>query len=313
MSVRTLAVDRGDTTMTALRECGENPSAFLGFSEGNEYFTVTGARGVVPYRAVGGYLHQIGGVTAPDEDQEMLLRAFVEYAGELRRKVIATRLRRPEAELFARCGFTVNQAGSSYSVYLPEFRLGGDRLAELRLAVSQARLAGLEVAEVAYEDIAAAADEIGAMTESRPELRVFAGRIGDEVVAYIAYAPVFGTRPGLLHHLARRAPGAPQGVLEAVNLAAVLAFAEEDRQWLHLGFTPLAGLGAQYEVGPAHPATARALRLLAERGERLYPTAAHHAYQRIWDPHLVQPGYLACHGRVSAGAVRQLLRLTRSP
>lgn len=313
MSVRTLAVDSGDTTVTALREYGENPSAFLGLGEGYEYFTVTGTRGVVPYRGVGGYLHQPGGVIAPDEDQEMLLGAFVEFAEERRRKVIATRLRRPEAELFARCGFTVNQSGSSYSVYLPEFRPGDPRLAELRRAVSQARLAGLEVAEVAYEDIAAGTGEIDTLNERWSALRLFAGRIGDEVVAYIAYAPVFGTRPGLLHHLAHRAPGAPRGALEAVNLAAVRAFAEEDRQWLHLGFTPLAGLCAQYEVGSAHPTTARALRLLAERGERLYPTAAHHAYQRIWDPHLVQPGYLACHGRASAGAIRQLLRLTRSP
>lgn len=307
MSIDTFAVDGGDTVFGALRAYGDNPSAFLAMSEGEEYFTVAGRPGVIPYRDTGGHLRQSAGVIASHDGQEPLLRAFTEFAAERRRKVVATRLRRPEAELFSRCGFTVNQAGSSYSVYLPEFRLGGPRLADLRLAVSRAWLAGLQAAEAAYEDVAAGP---GGMADGR---RVFEGRIGDEVVASVTYLPVFGTRPGWLHHTAHRAPGAPRGALEAVGLEAVRVFAAEEAQWLHLGFTPFAGLGTQYELGSASVLAARLLRLAAERGEWRQAAAERLAHQRIWDPHLVQPGYLAWQGRAAAGALGELLRLAKSP
>ncbi|MEU4351297.1 DUF2156 domain-containing protein [Streptomyces sp. NPDC023838] len=317
MSIDTFAVDGGDTVFGALRAYGENPSAFLAMSEGKEYFTVAGRHGVIPYRDTGGHLHQSAGVIAPDGGQEPLLRAFTEFAGERRRKVVATRLRRPEAELFSRCGFTVNQAGSSYSVYLPEFRLGGPRLAGLRLAVSRAWLAGLEAAEGAYEDRAAGPGRDGAGADDAADVadgrRVFVGRVGGEVVASITYLPVFGTRPGWLHHTARRAPGMPEGALEAVNLEAVRVFTAEEAQWLHLGFTPFAGLGAQYELASASVAAARLLRLAAAHGEWRRAAAARLAYQRIWDPHLVQPGYLAWRGRAAAGALGRLLKLAESP
>ncbi|OAR23177.1 hypothetical protein A8W25_27120 [Streptomyces sp. ERV7] len=306
MSIDTFAVGSGDTGFGALRAYGDNPSAILAMSEGEEYFTVAGRNGVIPYRDTGGHLHQCAGVIAPDDGREPLLRAFTEFAAERRRKVVATRLRRPEAELFQRCGFTVNQAGSSYSVYLPEFRLGGPRLADLRLAVSRAWAAGVEAAEAAYEDSAAG-------SEAADGRRVFTGRIGDETVASLTCLPVFGTRPGWLHHTAHRAPGAPEGALEAVNLEAVRVFTAEQAQWLHLGFTPFAGLCAQYELGSASTAAARLLRLAAERGEWRRATAGRLAYQRIWDPHLVQPGYLAWRGRAAAGALGQLLRLAKSP
>ncbi|WP_369374666.1 phosphatidylglycerol lysyltransferase domain-containing protein [Streptomyces sp. cg36] len=309
MSVGSFAVDRGDTISGALRAYGDNPSAFLTRGQGNECFTVAGKEGVIPYRARGGYLHQTGGVIAPDDAQEGLLRAFVEFAGEHRRKAVATRLRRPDAELFARCGFTVNQAGSSYSVYLPEFRLAGPRLAELRETVSGAWAAGLTAGEVAHEDIADRIREWGGREGAGPR-RVFAGRVGDRVVAYVAYVPVLGSRPGWLHQAARTAPGTAPGALAAVGLEAVRVFSAERAQWLHLGFTPLAGLGAQYEVGTPGRAAARLLRALAGRAG--HPSARRLAHQRIWDPHLMQPGYLAWRGRAAAEALGQLLRPARA-
>ncbi|GAA0599341.1 phosphatidylglycerol lysyltransferase domain-containing protein [Streptomyces crystallinus] len=306
MSIDTFAVGSGDTDFGALRAYGDNPGAFPAMSEGAEYFTVAGRQGVIPYRDTGAQLHQSAGVIAPHDGQEPLLRAFVEFAAERRRKVVATGLRRAEAQLFSRCGFTVNQAGSSYALYLPEFRLGGPRLAALRLAVSRAWLAGVEAAEEAYEDSGTAAGEAGGR-------RVFTGRVGDETVARVTYLPVFGGRPGWLHHTAHRVPGAPQGALEAVNLEAVRVLTAERAQWLHLGFTPFAGLCAQYELGSASVLAARLLRLAAERGEWRHRAAERLAYQRTWDPHLVQPGYLAWQGGAAAGALGRLLALAKSP
>ncbi|MEU1073445.1 phosphatidylglycerol lysyltransferase domain-containing protein [Streptomyces sp. NPDC005878] len=309
MSIDTFAVRGGDTVRENLRAYGDHPGAFLAMSEGAEYFRVAGRTGVIPFRDTGGHLHQSGGVIAPHDGQEPLLRAFTEFAAERRRKVVATRLRRPEAALFARCGFTVNQAGSSYAVYLPEFRLGGPRLAELRLAVTRAWLAGVETAEVAYGDSAGGREVAGA-ADGR---RVFAGQAGGRDIASVTYLPVFGSRPGWLHHTARRAPDAPRGAVEAVNLAAAGAFTTEGAQWLHLGFTAFAGLCAQYELGTASAAAARLLRLAAGHGAWRHATARRLAYQRIWDPHLVQPGYLAWQGRAAGGALGRLLRSAAAP
>jgi len=321
-----------DTVLFALRAYADNPSAFLALNSGNEYFTRPGMLGVVVFRRAGRHLIQFGGPFAAESDRPELLNAFLDYARENRRKVAAVQLQRADAGLYARSGFTVNQIGCSYALHLPDFTLKGSRFVKLRNKISRARRGGLEVCEAELGEVR---DELGAVDRdwlrakgrhvkeiefligelggpAQAERRLFVGRVDGRLVAYISYVPAYGTRSGWLHDLSRRVPGGVPGLLEAVNVRALETFRAEGAQWLHFGFTPFTGLSKEYEAATASALTGRFLRFLAGHGESVYPAASQLAYKEKWGPDLVLPEYLAFHGRARAGAVWQLLRVTKS-
>ncbi|MFS8202252.1 bifunctional lysylphosphatidylglycerol flippase/synthetase MprF [Streptomyces sp. CWNU-52B] len=321
-----------DRILYALGEYAENPSAFLALNSGNEYFTLPGSAGVVVHRRAGRYLIQFGGPFASERERPELLDAFLEFAREQRRRVVAVQIQGADVDLFGRSGFTVNQIGCSYALALPGFSLKGTRFVKLRNKISRARRAGLEIDEVALDQVAddlAAVDrpwlrakgrhvkeieflvgQLGGPAQS--ERRLFVGRIEGKAVAYISYSPVYGRHSGWLHDLTRRVPSSAPGVLEAVNMRAVEVFRSEGAQWLHFGFTPFTGLSEEREAAGASALTGRFLRFLADHGERVYPAAGQLAYKEKWAPDLVLPEYLAFHGRARAGAVWRLLRVTNA-
>ncbi|PWI12147.1 hypothetical protein DIZ27_00580 [Streptomyces sp. NWU339] len=315
-----------------LRKDCDNPSGFLALNSGNAYFTDPATNGVIAYREAGSYLLQFGGVHAPPDQQETLLRSFLGDACRRRRKVVAVQVLTPDVDLYVRCGFTVNQVGSSYSVHLPDFTLRGTRFMKLRNKISRARRSGLEVTEVPYEECAAEVAAIdGAWLRSKGrhakeieflvgELggpvqharRLMLGRLGGKAIAYISYSPAYGSRSGWLHDLSRRLPEAPPGVMEAINLTALETFRKEEAEWLHFGFTPFTGLSAEHDPAGASALTRKVIGLLADHGDKVYPAASQLAYKEKWGPQLVHPEYMAFHGRARLGAIWQILRVTKS-
>ena len=80
--------------------------------------------------------------------------------------------------------------------------------------------------------------------------------------------------------------------------------------WLHFGFTPFVGLDESHRRPEASAPVDRVLGLLARHGDKLYPAADQVAYKLKWRPQVVEPDYLAFHGRPCVGSVWRLLRLT---
>ena len=316
----------------ALRDYADNPSAYLALNEGNAYFCVPDIPGVVAYREAGRYWMQFGGPFAAAEDRGALLRAFLDRAARQRRKVVAVALQRADAELYAMNGFVVNQIGSTYAVDLTRFSLRGKRFVRLRNKVSRASRAGLQIVEVDAADWSANVQAIDAAWlhgkgrhvkqleflvgeiggEAQRFRRMFAGVIAGKPVAYVSYVPAFGTRSGWLHDLSRRIPDAPPGVMEAINMHAIVTFQQEGADWLHFGFTPFVGLSAKAEVSSASGIVARIVRLLAEHGRVVYPADSQLDYKNKWCPDVVAPEYLGFHNTVSPAAIWKLLRITRS-
>jgi len=306
----------------------DNPSAFLAVSDGNSYFTVAGLPGMIVYRTAGAYLVQFGGPFAPAQACPDLLAAFCAFAAEQGRTVVAVQVQRAEAEAYARHGFTVNQVGASYAVDLAAFSLRGTRFMQLRNKISRAFRAGLTVVESTvdeWQDRMRALDRRwlaskgeaarpleylvgqygGAMQQYR---RLFVGVIDGELVGYISYSPVYGSRPGWMHDLSRRVPDNAPGLMEAVNSTAMETFRAEGVRWLHFGFTPFTGLHAGLEV-PGHSPGFRAfLGLLWEHGEQVYPAKTQLAYKRKWAPDVVLPEYVAFQGAAGVAAFAHVFR-----
>ena len=322
------------TVARILARRAENPSAFLALNEETCHFTVDGVDGVVAYRLAGRRtIVQFGGVFADPADQGMLLAAFLHFAHVQRRKVVAVQLMRHDAELYATCGFTVNQIGADYARELAGFNLRGKKHMQLRNKVSRARRAGVSVVEAdtdrhgpQLEEIDRAwlrskgrhVKELKLMVGQRdgpaqPQRRLFAAldEAGD-VLAYVSFSPVYGKQSGWLHDLSRRRPDAPPGVLELIVVTAIEMFAAERASYLHFGFTPFTSLSPEHECASASRVAACILRFLAKHGSAIYPAASQLAYKEKWGLNLVQPEYIAFQGGISLRRIWSLLRVTNA-
>jgi lysylphosphatidylglycerol synthetase-like protein (DUF2156 family) len=317
----------------------QNPSAFLALNVDTQQFTVPGIDGLIAFRPAGSrHLVQLGGVFADEADSDRLLEAFLAYARDQHRRVVAVQLLASDTARYAAHGFRVEQLGSSYAVALEKFSLAGKHFVSLRNKISKARRSGVVVAEVGVDvetspDLARRIDAVDAtwlrskgahvkelafMVGERggpaePMRRLFVARLGEDVLGYISFSPAYGRESGWLHDLSRRDPQAPPGTTELLVVTAVERFREEGARWLHFGLTPFTGLADDHVVaGAGSPTARRAVRALADHGRRVYPAADQLAYKQKWAPSLVQPEYVAFSGRVTLGAVWALLRLTRA-
>ncbi len=321
-----------DAAVSALRTHSDNPSAFLALNQANRRFMIEGIDGFISYRQAGRHWIQFGEPFAAVADRPRLLEQFCQYAKKDRRHIVAVQLQRADAELYQAAGFTVNQLGASYAVDLQQFSVAGKKFVRFRNKISRARRAGLDVCEAAPSD---AADQlaridapwlrqkgrfareltflVGEIGGPAQDLRrLYLGSVHGRPVGYISYAPVFGSRPGMLHDLSRRVPDAPPGVMEAMNMHAIEQFRAAGVRWLHFGFTPFTGLSEEHEL-PSHSGiVSRIARLLATHGEMVYPSRTQLEYKLKWNPTVILPEYVASKGALSLPAIIGLMRVTNT-
>jgi lysylphosphatidylglycerol synthetase-like protein (DUF2156 family) len=316
----------------AILEYSDNPSAFLGLNSGNSYFTAPGVAGVVVYRPCGGRLVQFGGPFAPDTSYRELLEKFVEFARAKEKRVVAIQLQRSDAIRYAEAGFAVNQVGASYAVDLSAFTMRGSAFMRLRNKISRSLRSGLTVTEVSqpvWHDRMLELDSKwlrGKGKHAKPLeflvgeyggpaqrcRRLFVGQLDGELVGYISYSPVYGSRPGWLHDLSRRLPDGPPGIMEAINKTAIDTFTAEGAGWLHFGFTPFTGLDPGAEVATSSRWFRWLVGQLARRGAAVYPARTQLAYKQKWAPHVDLPEYVAFSGRAGLAGFLSVFKVSNA-
>jgi lysylphosphatidylglycerol synthetase-like protein (DUF2156 family) len=322
------------STLEAIRNYADadNPCAFLALNSGNSYFTLDDRPGVIVYRQAGRYLVQLGGPFAPAGSYGDLLRAFLKFAGDQGRSVVSIQLQRRDAETYAQQGFTVNQVGASYAVDLSTFSLRGTRFMQLRNKISRAFRAGLRVVEADAEEWSGPMQGLDRIWlhgkgeharqleylvgeyggEMQQHRRLFVGLIDDQLVGYISYSPVFGSRAGWMHDLSRRLPDGLPGVMEAINKTAIEKFQAEGIGYLHFGFTPFTTLDDAFEVPGYSLGFNQFMRLLWQFGEAVYPARTQLAYKEKWGQSVVLPEYVAFQGRASVAAFAHVFRASNA-
>jgi lysylphosphatidylglycerol synthetase-like protein (DUF2156 family) len=306
----------------------DNPSAFLATNAGNSIFTAPGHDGVIVYRTAGKWLVQFGGPFAPPAGRAALHDAFREFARGQRRRTVAIQLQTDDAARYAERGWTVNQVGASYVVDLSTFTLAGTRFMRLRNKISRAYRAGLTVTEAEpgqWYDRMRELDRtwLRSKGEHAAELqflvgqyggemqahrRLFVGRIDGELVGYISYSPVYGSRPGWMHDLSRRIPDETPGLMEAINKTAIDTFTAEGERWLHFGFTPFTSLDPAHEMPGHSPAFAMFMQLRWQYGEEVYPARSQLDYKMKWAPGVILPEYIAFDGPASVHGFAHVFR-----
>ncbi|WHT17450.1 DUF2156 domain-containing protein [Crossiella sp. CA-258035] len=321
------------TAVDLLRAHARSSSAFLAYNQDTEHFQTPGINGLIAYRPAGRrHLVQLTGPCAAEVDQPALTAAFRAFAAGQGRRITAVQLLKEEAAACAELGYAVNQLGASFSIDLAQFTLRGGKLAETRNRLSQARRAGVQVAEESTMDtelaltLAAidqewlrakgrAVKQLGFMVGERggrgaAHRRLFVARAAERIVAYISFSPVYGPRPGWLYDLTRRHPAAPTGAIESIIAHAAEVFRGEGADWLHLGFTPFVQLHPEHRIPGAHNRILDGvMRRIAGRERWLYSARTQERFKTKWAPHLIEPEYLAFEHGLSLGAGYRLLRL----
>ncbi|MEY9988228.1 lysylphosphatidylglycerol synthetase-like protein (DUF2156 family) [Streptomyces sp. V4I8] len=318
-----------DRVLDAVRRhtVADNPSSFLALNKGNKFFTTPGLDGVVIYRTTGRHVVQFGGPFSAVEAYDALLDAFAQHVRDRGHKLVAVQLQTYDAHTYARRGFTVNQLGASWAIHLSEFTLSGSRFMQLRNKISRAHHNGLQIQEVAVDDVRDALARIdtawlGSKGGARPLeflvgqiggsvqalRRLFVGTIDHDPVAYISYSPVYGSRAGWMHDLSRRVPGGSPGLMEAINAQAIETLRSEGANWLHFGFTPFTGLDAGHEVEGHSPAFQWLLQTLFAEGAALYPAQTQLSYKKKWGPQEQIPEYVAFDGPASLSSFAHIFR-----
>lgn len=317
------------TALRVLQTYCDNPSGFLSLNEGNTHFYDAHLDGVVFYRQSGHARIQFGGPVAAPKHRPELLRRFHDAARRDRCRVLAIQVPEPDALMYADQGFTVNQLGMSYAVNLDNLSLRGKKFVKLRNKVSRAKRLGVTPAEARLSDHEGAVSEInrqwlrakGRFTKefafmigevggpAQQHRRLFVATLDDHIVGYCSYAPVYGPRPGWLHDLSRRIPHAPPGVMETINLFAIDQFRSEGVSWLHFGLTPFIGIASEHAMPTASASIDRLFRLLAEKGDAVYPAKSQLDYKLKWDPDYRTPDYLAYQGHITVPLLWNAIRV----
>jgi lysylphosphatidylglycerol synthetase-like protein (DUF2156 family) len=247
---------------------------------------------------------------------------------------VAVQVREEQAAMFRRRGFRVDAFGSTLALDLRRFSFAGAKRMKLRNRIKRAREAGVTVVELGPRGDRPCTPALwrGIEETSRSwvagkggtELDLLVGELGQPndplrrlfvaldaagaPCAFITYVPVWGSRPGFLHDLTRRAPGAPAGVMELVNATALERFQREGVPFLHFGFTPFV---VDEKVRPDHWLVSSLVRLIGRWGAALYPAQAQRQYKQKWGPDVVETELIAFQ-KVSLGALWALLLATRT-
>lgn len=326
----------GDPAFQVAAAHGDHSSTFLAFNDDTEHHLCAGGTGLVAYRRAGSrQIVQLCGPIAAGPQREQVLRDFLDWGHQQQRRVVAVQLTRAEAEIYAVHGFVVNQLGSSYSIDLQSYTLSGRRFVKTRNMINHADRRGVRVQEIGptHPDRPGVDADLNMIDASwlrakgrhtkelafmigerdgrgRDLRRLFVARHEGSVVAYVTFSPVFGSRPGWLYDLSRRAPHAPPGTIEAIFHAAASRMQEESAAWLHLGLTPFAGLDTSLELAQSSRVVRRVIEIIGAHGRKLYPARAQEAFKLKWAPSVVEPEYVAFEGWLRPGALWQLMRTT---
>jgi lysylphosphatidylglycerol synthetase-like protein (DUF2156 family) len=309
----------------------DHPSGFLALSPRNLRFSVDGLPGFIAYRREAGQRIVVGGVHAADFCREGLLDAFLRESARAEEPVVVVQVREEQAPMFRRRGFRVDAFGATFALDLRAFTFAGTKRMKLRNRIKRARESGLTVVELGRDrpltpalwqqleatsrswlarkggvELDLLVGELGQPGD--PQRRIFVALDGARPVAFITYVPVWGSRPGFLHDLTRRAPDAPAGTMELVNATALARFQQERVPFLHFGLTPFI---VDEKLRPDHWLVSRLVRWIGRWGKAIYPARAQLQYKEKWAPDVVEGEFIAFQ-KVSFRALWALLIATRA-
>ncbi|WP_252179940.1 DUF2156 domain-containing protein [Endozoicomonas sp. 4G] len=295
---------------------------------------------------LGYFVHQkirfvIGGLLCAPERKPALLDAWLTRVKRQGKITVFLHADPEDYRLLAERGYYINRIGSSYSIDLRKYSLAGKRFQQLRNKVNKSRKAGVTVRLIDNRDdffaILPEMKRINSewLADKKTKLlkhlvtgfsgiripssryRLLVAEREGQLLGYIVYSRVLSAQSGWFHDLSRKRTDTPNGVMQAINVEAmeiIRRSEEENADWLHFGFTPLADIPDPDSVSKElqSPVFASVVGILARHGGVVYPARTQRQYKMGWRPQQIEPEYFAFPKGKAMKSLWGLLRATNS-
>ena len=305
--------------LTQVAATARHPESRLALEEDVHHVVHDGF--VLAYQLRGRTAFAVGGLNAPPQRREDLLRAYLAMPG-VRRHLIFP-LRRDELSSAIHVGFSPIQVGVEGVLDLPDLHFRGGDYATVRNMRNRARRRGAQIREVDPHEHRDALHEVHRrwLLGKRPSWRMkllvgspsldfphdrryLAAFCEDQIVAYITLLPGAEGQWGL--DVMPQTPEAPSGTMDALIAHAVDMLRDEGAQTLSLGACPMAGI-------PLHGKGWLLRRIFhwlytSSLGNRIFGFRRLHQFKRKFRPRW-EPVYFAASPRLSMWALYRGCRM----
>lgn len=313
-------ISRRDRRVAAeiIRTYAASGIAYFALGQDKSYFFNEDGTCVIPYMLTGGVALAAGDPIGPDEDIEPTIAAFCAYCDENDWTSAYFQVQETTLPLYHAADFETLKIGEEAMLDLASFDLKGKAKDDLRAAVNRAGREGWQfffcdqpiedqalVAKLEAISEAWLSDKFGGemgftmggtpITGSHETLVTGATDATGQVMAFVTWAPVFAVR-GWTVDFMRRAPGAPNGVMEYVMVETINRLRERGDRVVSLGLAPLANVEA--ENPDAILSLEKGIELIYERFNTAYRFKSLHQFKEKFIPrwenrYLVYPNLAA--------------------
>lgn len=279
------------------------------------YFFNEPRTGVVAYKLVGNIALALGDPIAPREETPALIGAFCDFCAENDWHPAFYQVVPDFLIAYQRQGLDVLKIGEDANIFLPEFKLSGNKMAGIRHSINAAERAGIRAERYhlgrderdLYDQLKEVSDlwlaehkgsektfSLGYFDRdwiSRCPMMVALDE-ADRVVAFETLIPMYRAN-GMAGDLMRRRPDAPKGTMDLIIARQAMKLREEGYDWYGQGLSPLS-TGEVKEAGRS-PILDRAVRLFYNYFNFFYGFKGLHRfkdkYRPVWESrYLVYPG-----------------------
>lgn len=295
---------------------------------GVKLFSLAGTNSSIGFSQHKKCIISLGGLMGDEQHRERLIIEFLEWCKDKKYKPMFLHFQRSDAVLFNRHGCKTNQVGACYSIDLNKYSMAGKKFQQLRYKMNKAEKRGVQVREILDNNefetlkpilldinqswqakkkakpIRIMVTNFDSISLSEGDHRLFIATYEEDVISYILYSRTYGNDSGWFHNLSRYRKDAPDGSMQLINKFFLQSFDnEEDKKYLHFGFTPLVDMGN--EVGGGSTGFTKIAEFLSKKGGVVYPARSQRQYKMSWRPTHIEPEYFS----YSSGALPAIINL----
>ncbi|THG34984.1 DUF2156 domain-containing protein [Glaciibacter flavus] len=302
---------------------GSGTLGYMATWAGNSLWTSSNASAGIAYRVVGGVAVTTSDPFGSPAHPGAVLREFVEFCDANAWTPVFYSVHEPVRATLAEAGWSSIEVAEEITVDPRGFSTSGKAMQDVRTSVNRSRRDDLRVRWATWSEMPVritaqitALSEEWMSSKDLPELGFTLGGLDelrdddvmlavvldteDRVRAITSWLPIRrdGVLMGRTLDMMRRAPGAPNGVMEFVIAEAMSHFAAEGLVVVSLSGSPLAGAGAERAGAPL----AQVLDLLARTLEPLYGFRSLLRFKKKFSPAL-EPLHLVYRDPVTLPAI----------
>lgn len=292
---------------------GSNSSSYLALENDKQYFS---AEGLVAYTVAGNVMVICGDIICEPEKATAFIESIKRFAEENAYQIVFISANDDFLPQYKAAGFGAIKSGEEACFTLSEYNLKNGEIAKVRAAINHATKAGITVREVFplqpedenYVRQMKRISDSWLKGKDAPELVFMLGKNNFDlpmdrryfcavnaegtVLGYCMFNP-YRNGKGYIAEITRRAPDAPQGVLEKIIFESFMTFKDEGSEEGSMGVSPLYNVGSDV----THGLTEKTLAYIYDHMTRFYDFKSLHHDKKKYAPTFWKNSYYVYYPR----------------